>query len=205
MKQFIFGFVVGGAVVGGITYFVTKSRIEQSCKSEIAEMRERYFENASAKKAAVIKEMEKPEPEVIVNGYATDEKEVYDRAELEGPEDDAPEEYYEDEPERIEAMNDDLENIEYDRNNHNKDPEIIVEPVVGTHGFETSYLTYYMEDKVLIDSQEQIVDDPRSLLGTCLEDSGFLENSDTSNELFVRNYRLGTDYCVAKDTGKWDS
>lgn len=205
MKKFIFGFAVGGAVCSGITYFVTKWAITNECNKEIAEMRERYISESEPKKAAVIKEREKPEPEVIVNGYKSDAKEEYDRAELEHPEEDAPEEYYTEDPEAVKAMNDDIDNIDYERNNRYNDPEIIVESSAGTHGFDVSYLTYYMADNVLIDGQEKIVDNPRSLLGTCLETSGFLKDEDTSEELFVRNYALGTDYCIAKETGKWDS
>lgn len=214
-KSFIFGFVVGGCVSGVAAHFITKHLMEKKCQDEIAEMRERYYSSEyTPKKAEILKEREKPDPETIVEGYKTTEnRDIYDRAELERPSEDenegdqdAPDSYYEDveNPEAIEAMNSDLENIDYDRANSKKDPEEIVESEVGTHGYDVEYLTYYMEDKTFINSQEQIVDDPRDLLGICLETEGFLEREDTSEEIFIRNYRYATDYCITKELGKWD-
>lgn len=208
VKSFIFGAVVGGCISGVTTYFITKHIVEKNAQTEISEMRNHYISTYVPKKEAVLKDLEKPAPETIVAAYKqSEDKEVYDRAELERPsEDDAPDSYYvdADNPEAIEAMNSDLEAIEYEKNNRYKDPEIIVESEVGAHGFDVSYLTYYKADGILVDSQEQVVDDMHGILGVCLEESGFLENDDTSEEIFIRNYRFGSDYCVSKVLGKWD-
>lgn len=211
VKSFIFGAVLGSCVTGVATYFITKNKLEHQCQEEIAEMREHYISQYLPHRESLMKEHEKPAPEAIVGAYRTsDERMEYDRAELERPSEeddveDAPDNYYEAEnPEGIEAMNDDLSNIEYQRNNERKDPEIIVESEFGTHGFDTQFLTIYLEDMAIIDSQEQIIDDPRDILGICLETSGFLEDEDTENELFVRNFRYGTDYSIVKNTGSWD-
>ena len=205
VKSFVLGAVLGSCVTGVATYFVTKHKMEKQCQEEISEMREHYISQYLPQKEALMKEHEKPSPEAIVGAYrGSDERLEYDRAELERPSEeyddaDAPDEYYEAEnPEGIEAMNDDLSNIEYQRNNERKDPEI------GTHGFDREFLTIYLEDKAIINSQEQIVDDPRDILGICLETSGFLEDENTEEELFVRNYALGTDYSIVKQQGCWD-
>lgn len=62
---------------------------------------------------------------------------------------------------------------------------------------DTVSLTYFEEDDVLIDEQEEIIDVPEALLEDGLENFG--KGSGDPNIVFVRNFNVGIDYEVVRD------
>ena len=71
-------------------------------------------------------------------------------------------------------------------------PYIITENEFGEIGYEESELIWYA-DNVLADTEDDIIDDPESILGDCL--NGFGEYDEV---MYVRNENIVTDYVISK-------
>lgn len=66
---------------------------------------------------------------------------------------------------------------------------------------ETSVMYYYTNDDTLTDENEEIIDDPETLVGDCLTKYGFADNDETI--IFVMNYDLSTCYEIQKVNDSW--
>lgn len=71
-------------------------------------------------------------------------------------------------------------------------PYIITEEEFGEFGNEEITLFLY-QDHVLADEQDEIIDDPESILGNCLDDF-----EDYDEVMYVRNENTETDYVIMK-------
>lgn len=71
-------------------------------------------------------------------------------------------------------------------------PYIITEEEFGEFGNEEMTLFLY-QDHVLADEQDEIIDDPESILGNCLDDF-----EDYDEVMYVRNENTQTDYVIMK-------
>lgn len=209
-KSFIFGFIAGGALSGVSVYFIMKKKNEKKidearkeCEDLIVQMKEHYIEEFSPKKAAVVKE----EPEEIVKRYHTeasryvreDPVQAIDPAELERPADDAPEEYYEGDPNEAKHFAEGLAADRYDKAMRDKPPAIIPKEEYGqAPGFEGTFAIYYVDDKTFCGDDDVVisVDDEVRFFGTCLDD--WKNNDDMTNDIYIRNYQYNCDYEIEK-------
>ena len=210
MKQFIFGFAVGSALTGVTAYFIAKKKIENNkreirteCEDTICKMREYYIQTYTVQKAAVIEEERKEEPSEIVAGYEKTEyvekAEPYQRdidpAEMERPEEDAPDEYYEESD--IRAIREGVLANNYANDRRDAPPEIIDADDFGqVHGYDAQEWTYYVEDLTYCDKEDMAVDNSYMNFGTCLDD--WAENHEMTESIYVRNHQLACDYKVDK-------
>lgn len=62
--------------------------------------------------------------------------------------------------------------------------------------------TFYYDDGVLADDNDEAINDPGYYIGSMIEDSGFDRNDDT--QLCVRNYDIGADITITKAWSKYD-
>jgi hypothetical protein len=62
-------------------------------------------------------------------------------------------------------------------------------------------LTWYTEDEILSDDQDQLVDDPIRIIG---EDAyKLLKDVDYLHDIYVRNFDMGTDYEIVRHNGSY--
>lgn len=213
-KSFIFGFVVGGALSGVSVYLFAKKKFEKekkeivdTCEDTIVKIRQYYSEKVP-EKAAIIKE----EPSEIVGRYedlartydtrseeVVGDKIIGDPAEFERPEDDAPEEYYEEgpDPEEARAESYGREADRFDKENRGRSPErIIADDFGNAPGFESKEYTYYVEDNTYCDEFENILDDEMGLFGTAV--GGWDTDNEDDDPIYIRNYALNCDFKIDK-------
>lgn len=88
--------------------------------------------------------------------------------------------------------------VENHEKNREKEPKIIqISELDGVPRYiDRQTLYYYMYDHILTDEDDNIIDTPEIILGTCLEDSNFMDNDDES--LFVRNFQTDCVYIIEK-------
>lgn len=217
MKNFIFGFLIGGVVSGTATYFICKKKFDKdkkeivdACEDTIVKIR-KYYSEQVPEKAAVVKE----EPSEVVKKYH-DISSVYrvgdvvkgepilvkvDPAELERPTDDAPDEYYEDEvgadPEDVMAESYGREAERFDKENRHREPERILPDEFGNApGFDAEEITYYVDDDTYCNEDEMIIQDEVSLFGTVV--NGWDTNHEDTNSIYIRNYQYNVDFKIDK-------
>lgn len=82
--------------------------------------------------------------------------------------------------------------IKVETDNVFKAPYVITEDEFGEFGNEEKVLTLYA-DNILADEDEEIIDDPETILGSCLEDF-----DDYDKVMYVRNENIETDYTIWK-------
>lgn len=185
-----------------------KNKYEKISQDEISEMRAYYQERLrKAEEALTIAEKQSEDIELYLaksanrmikearTNYANviaDSDYSTDPAESEHPEDDIPVLSEEEERdlagERI--TKEDSEERGYDCK------EIHISEFGESTTFATETLTYYIYDDILVDEQEMIIDRPEDLVGGVLLESGFTQ--DGRENIYVRNYRLRTDYEIVK-------
>lgn len=68
-------------------------------------------------------------------------------------------------------------------------------------GYDITELTYYDQDRVLVDGFGEIVDDPENMVGNGFEEH-FGEYEEDS--VFIRNDRLECDFEILRDLGSYD-
>lgn len=209
MKNFIFGFVVGGALSGVSVYLFAKKKFEKekkeivdTCEDTIVKIRQYYSEQVP-EKAAIIKE----DPSEIVKEYyrvgsfVEGDKIIVkeDPAELERPQDDAPEEYYEEGPDPEDTWAESYGRAadKFDKENRGRSPErIIADDFGNAPGFDYKEYTYYVEDNTYCDEFENILDDEISLFGTAID--GWDTNNEDDDPIYIRNYALNCDFKIDK-------
>ena len=207
MKKFIFGLIIGCGIGSATTYLLTKRYLEEKYKSkyeeDAVEARNYYMDYFSPKKAGIVKE----DPGEIVKRYSNEEEErekyeeitrMYagiDPAELEGPEDDIPDEEMSDTEKR--NMFEGVSAAVYDDRNRRKAPERIRPEEFGdAPGYESKEYTYYTLDRVFCDEFEEIIDDEVALFGADIID--WTNYEDDEDFIYIRNYMLSCDYKIEK-------
>lgn len=174
-KAFL-AFGVGLAVGIGATYIYMKQKYEEKLSEQIQEVRKHYQEKQKQSKPKEEKDekftnrFEEAEErgkdriayEAIAKRYqGSDEQCPVDPAELESPPEDEPEE------EIFTVTEEEMET--YDN-------------------FEGIDLTYYAEDDILCDEQEQVIEDPEAIIGDALTKFGV--KSGYPNTVYVINKRV---------------
>lgn len=183
MNKTFLAFGVGLAVGIGGTYFYLKKKYEEKLSDQIQEIRKHYqkkqekpktieeagenFKEGLTNFANRFEEAEERGKdriayESIVKRYqGSDEERPVDPAEQESPPEDEPEE------EIFTVTEEEMET--YDN-------------------FEGIDLTYYTEDDILCDDQEQVIEDPEAIIGDALTKFGV--KSGYSNTVYVINKRV---------------
>lgn len=206
MKNFILGFVIGGALSGVSTYFVTKTICEKKAQLHIENMRKEYKEKYSPKNSSIQKE----DPSTIVEKYDELTK-IYsergdlvkeDPAEKESPSDDAPDEYYDDDD--IDQARENAsakEAYDYDKLHRTKGQRLISQDDYGqAPGFESKEVSYYVDDDTYVyDDSDEIIDDPTFVFGSTIRNIKWDQDDSQTDDICIRNFNLGTDYKVNKN------
>ena len=174
-KTFL-AFGAGLAVGVGGTYFYLKQKYEEKLSEQIQEIRKHYQKKQEQSKSKEEKDekfanrFEEAEErgkdriayESIAKRYqGSDEQRPVDPAEKESPSEDDPEE------EIFTVTEEEMES--YDN-------------------FESIDLTYYAEDDILCDDQEQVIEDPEAIIGDALTKFGV--KSGYPNTVYVINKRV---------------
>ncbi len=68
---------------------------------------------------------------------------------------------------------------------------------------DTQVLYFYHYDETLVDDEDDVIEDPAVLIGSALNDSGFIDSDDTM--LFVYHPGLDTAYEIQRVDGAWYS
>ena len=162
MNKTFLAFGVGLAVGVGGTYFYLKQKYEEKLSEQIQEVREHYQKKQERSKSKEEKGKDRIAYESIAKRYqGSDEERPVDPAEQESPpEDDDEEEIFTVSEEEIET---------YDN-------------------FEGISLTYYAEDDILCDDQEQVIEDPEAIIGDALTKFGV--KSGYPDTVYVINKRV---------------
>lgn len=176
MNKTFLAFSAGLAVGIGGTYFYLKQKYEEKLSEKFQEIRKYYKEKQERLKSKEEKDekfvnrFEEAEErgkdriayEAIAKRYqGSDEQCPVDPAELESPPEDEPEEEIFTVTEEEMEIYDNFENID---------------------------LTYYAEDDILCDDQEQVIEDPEAIIGDALTKFGV--ESDYPDTVYVINERV---------------
>lgn len=175
MTNYILSFGAGLAVGIGATYIYMKQKYEEKLSEQIQEVRRHYQEKQEQSKpkeekdeefANCFEEAEERRKdriayESIAKRYQGSDKSPVDPAEKESPPEDEPEE------EIFTVSEEEMET--YDN-------------------FEVINLTYYAEDDILCDDQEQVIEDPEAIIGAALTKFGV--KSGHPNTVYVINKRV---------------
>lgn len=163
MTNYILSFGAGLAVGIGATYIYMKQKYEEKLSEQIQEVRKHYQKKENVEgepdrnppKTNKPKTVELEHYQDIVKRYSEVENEL---AERESPQEDEPEE--------------DIY-------------EISAEEADGYLGYDEISLTYYQEDDILCDDQEEVIEKPEDIIGNALDH--FSEDLDT---IYVINRRI---------------
>lgn len=175
MNKTFLAFGAGLAVGIGGSYFYLKQRYEEKLSEQIQEIRRHYQEKQERSKskeekdekfASRFEEVEERGKdriayESIAKRYQGSDKNPVDPAEQESPPEDEPEE------EIFTVTEEEMET--YDN-------------------FEDIDLTYYAEDDILCDDQEQVIEDPEAIIGDALTKFGV--KSGYPDTVYVINKRV---------------
>lgn len=88
-----------------------------------------------------------------------------------------------------------------EQKNRNKPPKIISEDAAANldENWESEVLTYYIDDEIVADEDDEIVERPDILLGNALDQFDFRNNNEKL--IYVANYQLNKVYEVSKVFG----
>lgn len=176
MNKTFLAFGAGLAVGIGGTYFYLKKKYEEKLSEQIQEIRTHYQKKQERSKPKEEKDekfasrfeeaeergKERIAYESIVKRYqGSNEERPFDPAELESPPEDEPEE-------EIFTVTEEEMDI--------------------YNNFEGIDLTYYAEDDILCDDQEQVIEDPEAIIGDALTKFGV--KSGYPNTVYVINKRV---------------
>lgn len=204
MKQGLI-FLAGIGIGGVVGWFASKKYYERRLDAELEEMKN-YYKNdisASDEEKPVVHHPSKPSMDELRRKYVSD-----DETELPFDiQEDEVEEMFEhpvdsDEDDDIDGYSkEEWDSIGYEQQEDEKrraklSPSIIdVEEYGELPNFDATELIYRQDDDILEDEEGNEIEDRRSLLGDCMD--GDFEN-DSNDDLFVRNFRLATDYHIHK-------
>lgn len=106
--------------------------------------------------------------------------------------------------EEAEEEKDLIDEVNEEHQKHKFDPpRIITEEeysALPPH-IDTQVLYFYHDDETLVDDEDDVIEDPAVLIGSALNDSGFIDSDDTM--LFVYHPGLDTAYEIQRVDGAW--
>lgn len=186
MKKFII-FLAGVATGSAATYFIVKKKIEDRADKEIESVIDTFKKRFDSVEELLTDE-QKTELGLSnkkINKIDNEENEQYDlKVQNFG--------YSENDDEHANDITDEI-----------KDEEIFSPYVISVDEFgendndETTLILY--SDGVLADEEDDIIDDPESIIGDCLD--GFDESDDDT--IYIRNENNETDYVIIKSEKKF--
>ena len=213
----VVSFIIGAGVgVGGTIYFVRKHYMEEA-KKDIDEMR-KYLRSKGVSDEAEKRYSVPPDEEIDESGIHRET--VNEAIEFQKKRTGLPKTDYTkfkdapidpDEFESVAAqyaaqdlIDEDeasLAEMEHPRDSHEDDVIRIISEreYLETHATDYGKLdwTYYEEDNSLCDENEELVPDIETFIGPFALHS-FGEDSDDPDIVYIRNNKLGTDYCVTR-------
>ena len=128
--------------------------------------------------------------------------EYNDYDEVEGPPDEPSEDIDDyDEPTQEELEDEEARQAEMRERYMNSKPKLITYEDFenGLPGFDQKSLLYYQGNDTLTTDDDELVDDREALVGSCMEQYGYEDSEEKT--IFVRNYKLETDYEIIKIFG----
>ena len=189
-------FAAGLGIGAAGTFFLVKKHYEKVADEEIEAMREHYIhkseERVEEEPVEAPTRPQKPSLEELRKRYVSEDEESTE-AYFEHPEDsDEDEEDYADgySKEELDSIGVDQQE-DYERRKKLAPQLISVDEFGELPNFDTAELLYYEEDDRLTDEDDNDIEDPIALLGTATD---HIDEED----VFVRNFRLATDYHIHK-------
>jgi gas vesicle protein len=227
MKNFIIGLLLGAVAGGAGVYLFDKRRytrsfndaLEKALNEEVARVEDYYREKEEELMAAevnhtkgkikdkpTVKEIVEEKANEILKDYRTAD-DSYDRAELEGPSEDdiiGATGLTEEELNALIADAEAKEKIQAKLEEMHPKTKIITQEHFGEiEDYECETLRFFIEDKMLVHENNELVEDPEFLLDDALDRYGWADDDKDANSLFVRNYKLQRDYEVMKVYDEW--
>lgn len=219
MRNLIIGFILGAGVGSGITYLLYKRHVTRAFNAALderaaeeyekvkkefedrdialAEAEAQYSENLKGPVAAAASAMRRYRGEDVEE----------DMAEAESPS-----EYDEDDPEDAinKEENDLIEKAEIEDNiqkelekSRPKCKILKAEHFGEIEGYECETLTFYVQDKMLVHENGELVEDIPFLIDDALDRYGWADDDKDESPLYVRNYGLMRDYDIQKVFDEW--
>lgn len=218
MKNFIFGLLVG-AIAGGAGVYIFDKRkytrefnekLEEAVNEEVARVVDYYQDKEEELMAAeinhtktkikdkpTVKEVEEAKANEILKDYRTaDDGDRISPADAVGVDE-----------EELEALIQDTEikeKIQAELEKRHPKTKIIKQEHFGEIAdYECETLRFYIQDKMLVHENDELVEDPEFLLDDALDRYGWADDDKDESSLYVRNYKLQRDYEVVKMYDEW--
>lgn len=196
---FAFGFLVGAAI-GGVASYLYMDKKKKEVEDEFNEYLEYNNVSDNYSREDQVNPSEDDEDddikERLMEGYekTTNYAAMYkgEAANYEHPLDD-------DEDDEDTDVQYDVDATEDHNRNRNRPPKMISADAVGDvpSYFDKETLTYYFDDDVLANEEEEELPDQETYVGDALTKYGF-KNRDEEETIYVINYALDTLYTVQK-------
>lgn len=220
MRNFIIGLILGAVAGGAGVYIFDKRRytrqfneeLEKAVNEEVERVVEYYRDKEEELMAAeinhakgkikdkpTVKDMIKKKNDEITMDYRTaDDSDRLDTrvADAVGVD-----------PEELEALINDAEAKEKIQAKleemHPKTKILSAEHFGEIRDYDCETLRFYIEDKMLVHENDELVEDPEFLLDDALDRYGWADDDKDESSLYVRNYKLQRDYEVVKMYDEW--
>lgn len=196
-------FAAGLGIGATATFFFVKKHYERVASEEIEAMRDHYISKNDEEEAAEEPENEglrpsKPSLDELRRKYVSSSEEEDTEAYFQHPEDSD-----EDEDDYADGYSkEELDSIGYEQREDYEQRKKLSPKIIGVEeygelpNFDATELIFYQESGRLTDEEDNDIEDENALLGNCMTQFAF-EDSD-EEDLFVRNFRLATDYHIHK-------
>ena len=199
MRNLLIGLILGGILGSGATYYICKRNHDLEIEDERAKIRaeyKEYYERKQMEEDELKAEKASQMPDKEDSKKYKELTRQYDPADEEGPGEEV--DYAEEESVVGDIIQDHLEK-------QNPQPKIIPPEAFGElAAYDCETLRYFVQDKMLIHENDEIVDDIAFLLGDALDRYGWADDDKDEGCLYVRNYKLQRDYEIEKVLGEYD-
>lgn len=187
----VIAFILGAALGGTASYFITKKLIEKRIDGEVESVVDMYEERLKN-----IKEVLTDEQKDQLNIPYKDDKEVENK---EYNKENTEKEYNRITKNKKEVYTDKVSDLGYAKKEdlNNGDPYILTDDEFGEFGNEEVTLIYY-NDGVLATEDDEPIEDPTELLGNCLDMFDPYESM-----IYIRNQEKEIDYVVLRSEKDW--
>lgn len=185
-------FILGAALGGIASYFITKKLIEKRIDGEVESVVDMYEERLKN-----IKEVLTDEQKDQLNiPYKNDDTEVKNDEEVKNNTD---KEYNKITKNKKEVYVDKVSELNYAKKEdlNNRDPYVLTDDEFGEFGNEEVTLIYY-NDGILATEDDEPIEDPTELLGNCLDMFDPYESM-----IYIRNQEKEIDYVVLRSEKDW--
>lgn len=185
-------FILGAALGGTASYFITKKLIEKRIDGEVESVVDMYEERLKN-----IKEVLTDEQKNQLNiPYKDDNTEVKNK---EDNKENTEKEYNKITKNKKEVYVDKVSDLGYAKKEdiNNRDPYVLTDDEFGEFGNEEVTLIYY-NDGVLATEDDEPIEDPTELLGNCLDMFDPYESM-----IYIRNQEKEIDYVVLRSEKDW--